>query len=37
MRVCRNLIFSYEKLNDEVHAQGLKELLQIMQPFASIP
>jgi hypothetical protein len=36
MRVCRNLIYSYEKLNDDVKANGLKELLQIMQPYASI-
>jgi len=37
MRVCRNLIFSYEKLNDTEHAEGLKELLAIMQPYASLP
>lgn len=37
MRVCRNLIFSYEKLNDELRVEGLKDLLHIMQPYASIP
>ena len=33
MRVCRNLIFSYEKLNDMERVEGLKELLAIMQPY----
>ncbi len=37
MRVCRNLIFSYEKLNDMERVEGLKELLMIMQPYASLP
>lgn len=37
MRVCRNLIFSYEKQNDLERAEGLKELLMIMQPYASLP
>jgi len=36
MRVCRNLIFSYEKLNDTLHARGLNELLNILQPFSNI-
>jgi len=36
MRVCRNLIFSYEKLNDSFHAQGLQNLLNILQPFSNI-
>ena len=36
MRVCRNLIFSYEKLNDTFHAQGLQNLLNILQPFSNI-
>jgi len=33
MRVCRNLIFSYEKSNDMERVEGLKELLAIMQPY----
>ena len=37
MRVCRNLIFSYEKQNDEERTEGLKELIHILQPYASIP
>jgi hypothetical protein len=36
MRVCRNLIYSYEKINDTEKAEGLKELLAIMQPYATI-
>jgi regulator of sirC expression with transglutaminase-like and TPR domain len=36
MRVCRNLIYSYEKSNDMERAEGLKELLAIMQPYATI-
>jgi hypothetical protein len=37
MRVCRNLIFSYEKANDNVRVEGLKDILAILQPYASIP
>jgi regulator of sirC expression with transglutaminase-like and TPR domain len=36
MRVCRNLIYSYEKSNDNEKAEGLKELLAIMQPYGSV-
>ncbi|MGZ5243537.1 MAG: transglutaminase-like domain-containing protein [Bacteroidia bacterium] len=37
MRVCRNLIFSYEKLNDKLRVQGVQDLVSILQPFASLP
>ncbi len=37
MRVCRNLIFSYEKLNDKIRIQGVQEMINILQPYASIP
>lgn len=36
MRSCRNLIFSYEKLNDTARVEGLKELLEILQPYSHI-
>jgi regulator of sirC expression with transglutaminase-like and TPR domain len=36
MRVCRNLIYSYEKINDTEKAEGLKEILAIMQPYGAI-
>ncbi|RYD72095.1 MAG: hypothetical protein EOP53_22520, partial [Sphingobacteriales bacterium] len=37
MRVCRNLIFSYEKLNDTLRVQGVQDMVNILQPYASIP
>jgi regulator of sirC expression with transglutaminase-like and TPR domain len=36
MRVCRNLIFSYEKTEDREKSEGLKELLAIMQPYGTV-
>jgi regulator of sirC expression with transglutaminase-like and TPR domain len=36
MRVCRNLVFSYEKANDNIRVEGLKDILAILQPYASI-
>jgi len=36
MRVCRNLIYSYEKVNDTERIEGLKELLAIMAPYGSV-
>jgi hypothetical protein len=37
MRVCRNLIYSYEKANDTIRVQGLQDILTLLQPYASIP
>lgn len=37
MRVCRNLVFSYEKLNDKERIKGVQEMISILQPYASIP
>lgn len=36
MRVCRNLSFAYEKLEDYYHMDGIKELQNILQPFATL-
>ena len=35
-RVFRNLVFSYEKLNDSYRLECVKELLMVLQPFAQI-
>lgn len=35
-RVLRNLVQSYEKLNDQVHLNGVKELLDVLQPYGTI-
>ncbi len=35
-RVFRNLVFSYEKLNDAYRLECVKELLIVLQPFAQI-
>jgi hypothetical protein len=36
LRVLRNLVFAYEKLNDTVRIQGVKELITTLLPFAQI-
>ncbi len=35
-RVCRNLIYSYERLDDHQRVEGIKSLLDVLQPFARI-
>ncbi len=37
MRVIRNLIYSYEKLEDHLRVESLKELLTLLQPYGSLP
>ncbi|MDQ3072329.1 MAG: transglutaminase-like domain-containing protein [Bacteroidota bacterium] len=36
MRVCRNLIFSYEKTEDHQRIAALKDLLTLLQPYGSL-